>query len=80
MPELRLQCHCGGGSFKSQFKKADRSGARVALVLGDDELDQGTIGIKPLRDNGEQQTVTLDALPRALSGYAREPTAGKDTA
>jgi histidyl-tRNA synthetase len=75
MPQLRLQCHCGGGSFKSQFKKADRSGARVALVLGDDELDQGTIGIKPLRDQGEQQTVTLEVLPRALSSYVRTPSA-----
>ena len=72
MPRLRLLCHCGGGSFKSQFKKADRSGARVALVLGDDELDQGSIGIKPLRDNGEQQRVALDALPGALNGYLRK--------
>ena len=72
MPRLRLLCHCGGGSFKSQFKKADRSGARVALVLGDDELDQGSIGIKPLRDNGEQQRVALNALPGALNGYLRE--------
>jgi len=78
MPELRLLCHCGGGSFKSQFKKADRSGARVALVLGDDELDQGTLGIKPLRDKGEQQRVTLDALPRALSAYASAAFAGID--
>ena len=72
MPRLRLLCHCGGGSFKSQFKKADRSGARVALVLGDDELDQGSIGIKPLRDNGEQQRVALNALPGALNGYLRK--------
>ncbi|WP_462322142.1 histidine--tRNA ligase [Halochromatium sp.] len=49
LPELRLLCHCGGGSFKSQFKRADRSGAKVALVLGDDELAQQRIGIKPLR-------------------------------
>ena len=60
IPTLRLLCHCGGGSFKSQFKKADRSGARVALVLGDDELDKGTIGVKPLRDNGEQCSVAIE--------------------
>jgi len=71
IPALRLLCHCGGGGFKSQFKKADRSGARVALVLGDDELDQGTIGIKPLRDNGEQRNVAIDALPEALTDFAR---------
>jgi histidyl-tRNA synthetase len=72
MPALRLLCHCGGGSFKSQFKKADRSGARVALVLGDDELDQGTIGIKPLRDNGEQRSVAIDDLPEAMLDFTRE--------
>ena len=69
IPSLRLRCHCGGGSFKSQFKKADRSGARIALVLGDAELDQGTIGIKPLREDAEQRTVALDALPDALAAY-----------
>jgi histidyl-tRNA synthetase len=72
MPHLRLLCHCGGGSFKSQFKKADRSGARVALVLGDDELDQRSIGIKPLRDNGEQQRVALDALAGVLDDYLKK--------
>jgi len=61
-PELRLICHCGGGSFKSQFKKADRSGARYALVLGEDELARGVIGVKPLREEGEQSEVALDEL------------------
>ncbi len=67
MPTLRLVCHCGGGSFKSQFKKADRSGARVALVLGEDELARGMIGIKPLRANSEQQVVSIDALAPHLA-------------
>ncbi len=61
-PRLRLICHCGGGSFKSQFKKADRSGARYALVLGEDELARGVIGVKPLREEGEQSEVALDQL------------------
>jgi len=61
-PELCLICHCGGGSFKSQFKKADRSGARYALVLGEGELARGVIGVKPLREAGEQLEVALDAL------------------
>ena len=61
-PSLRLICHCGGGSFKSQFKKADRSGARYALVLGDGELDRGVVGVKPLREAGEQAEVALDDL------------------
>jgi len=71
LPALRLLCHCGGGSFKSQFKKADRSGARLALVLGDDELVQGRVGIKPLRMDGEQQHVAIDALPQTLAQYVR---------
>ncbi|MDQ7016064.1 MAG: histidine--tRNA ligase [Gammaproteobacteria bacterium] len=54
LPKLRLLSHCGGGSVKSQFKKADKSGAEYALVLGDSELEQGVIGLKPLRDKSEQ--------------------------
>ena len=62
LPRLRLLTHCGGGSFKSQFKKADRSGARYALVLGDEEVTRRQVGIKPLREGGEQQTVSFDEL------------------
>ncbi len=66
LPGLRLLTHCGSGSFKSQFKKADRSGAGYALVLGEDELANGLIGIKPLRGQGEQQTVELEELASHL--------------
>ena len=59
---LRVQTHCGGGSFKSQFKKADRSGAHYALVIGEDEVARGEAGIKPLRDRSEQQSVAFDKL------------------
>jgi histidyl-tRNA synthetase len=62
IPGLRLLTNCGGGSFKSQFKKADRSGARFALVIGEDELQRGVAGVKPLRDNSEQQEIALDDL------------------
>jgi histidyl-tRNA synthetase len=58
-PGLRILTHCGGGSFKSQFKRADKSGARYALVVGDDELDRGLIGVKPLREAGEQRALNL---------------------
>ncbi len=50
LPALRLWLNAGGGSFKSQFKKADKSGARYALVLGEDELARGVVACKPLRD------------------------------
>jgi len=46
--------HAGGGSFKSQMKKADRSGARYAAILGDDEAATGEISMKPLLAAGEQ--------------------------
>lgn len=65
-PELRLLVHCGGGSFKSQFKRADKSGAQVALVLGEDEVAQDTIGVKHLRQLREQETVAQAALAQTL--------------
>lgn len=49
MPQCKIQVHCGGGSFKTQFKKADRRGANYALVLGDGEIAREVVGIKPLR-------------------------------
>ena len=58
LPGLRLQSNCGNGSFKSQFKRADRSGAGIALVMGDDEVTQGTVILKPLRSEAGQETVS----------------------
>ena len=62
LPSLRLTSHCGGGSFKSQFKKADKSGARFALVVGEDELKREVVAVKPLREEGEQQELSLTRL------------------
>jgi histidyl-tRNA synthetase len=56
-PTLRLQTHLGGGGFKSQFKRADRSGAELGLVIGDDEARDGVVGVKFLRRDAEQQKV-----------------------
>lgn len=67
LPGLRLLVNAGGGSFKSQFKKADKSGARFALILGDDELAARVVGCKPLRDDSEQQSIAWDALPERLA-------------
>jgi histidyl-tRNA synthetase len=58
LPRLRLQMNCGGGGFKSQFKRADKSGAEVALILGEDEARDQTVGVKPLRGEGAQSTLT----------------------
>ncbi|HBP5738933.1 TPA: histidine--tRNA ligase [Pseudomonas aeruginosa] len=67
IPGIRLLVNAGAGSFKSQFKKADKSGARFALILGEDEVPNRVVGFKPLRDEGEQQSIAWDALPEHLA-------------
>lgn len=69
LPWLNIQTHCGGGGFKSQFKKADKSGARLALIIGDDEIQQGTIGVKFLREDQPQETVMISDLTNFLQTY-----------
>ncbi|WP_455198033.1 histidine--tRNA ligase [Kaarinaea lacus] len=66
---IRILCHCGGGSFKSQFKKADKSGAGLALVLGDEEIEQGRIGIKYLREDSEQLVMQQNKLSGWLKNH-----------
>ncbi len=61
-PEIKLQMHCGEGSFKSQFKKADKSGAKIALVLGEDEVNNQMIVVKYLRENREQEKISWGEL------------------
>jgi len=58
---LHVLLHCGGGSFKSQMKKADASAARYALIVGDDEAGAGEVSLKPLRELGEQMRMTVDS-------------------
>jgi len=72
LPALDIVQHAGGGSFKSQMKKADKSGARVALIWGEDEVAAQTVSVKPLRDTGGegaralQQTVPVEKLQETL--------------
>jgi histidyl-tRNA synthetase len=66
LPGVKLISHCGGGSFKSQFKRADRSGARWTLILGEDEVNNETIGVKTMA-TGEQETVNWCDLAAYLS-------------
>ncbi len=62
--------HAGGGSFKAQMKKADASGARFALLIGDDEAAAGTVGVKPLREQGEQVAVPAADIARHAAQLA----------
>lgn len=68
-PELRIVMHLGGGSFKSQFKRADRSGARLALVYAVGEVAADQVTVKPLRDGGEQRTIAGSALADTLRRF-----------
>jgi histidyl-tRNA synthetase len=65
-PQLRLSVNLGGGSFKSQFKRADKSGAEFALVLGDDEIGRGTVAIKALRQEMAQEECPLERISERL--------------
>ena len=63
---IRIEVNLGGGSFKSQMKRADKSKARFALIMGEQELLEGRIGVKPLRSDEEQESVALGELAATL--------------
>jgi histidyl-tRNA synthetase len=69
LPKLKLQLNCGGGSFKSQFKKADKSDAVFAIILGDDEVKRGEVAIKNLRVEQEQQSLSYTDAISFLSSH-----------
>lgn len=67
LPNLRLISNGGEGSFKTQMKRADKSTARFALILGENEVERGEIGLKPLREGGEQITLSLSQVAQQLA-------------
>lgn len=67
LPYLRLTTHLGGGSLKSQMKKADKSGAQLALIIGEDEVARGEVGIKTLRVESEQRQVPAEQLVEVIN-------------
>lgn len=67
LPGKVIQTNCGGGSFKSQMKKADKSGALVALILGENEVDNQQFGVKLLREQAEQQSVNQAEVVNLLN-------------
>ncbi len=68
LPRLRLELNMGSGGFKAQIKRADKSGARFALVLGESELAEGQIGLKSLREEGDQRSFSEAELIDFLAG------------
>ncbi len=65
-PDLALQINLGGGSFKTQFRRADKSGAQFALVLGDDEAARGVVGVKALRREMAQEECSFTEISERL--------------
>ncbi|MDZ7643224.1 MAG: histidine--tRNA ligase [Woeseiaceae bacterium] len=76
---LIVEQNLGGGSFKSQLKRADRSGAEWALILGDDEVAAGEVGLKPLRRDEDQTRIALPDAARELARRGLTGTGGIDT-
>ncbi len=62
LPGRRFELNLGGGNFKTQFRRADRSGAALALIIGDDELARGVVGVKPLRQEAGQTECPIAEL------------------
>jgi histidyl-tRNA synthetase len=73
LPGLRLQVNCGGGSFKSQFKRADRSGAVFALVIGDSEAAQQQVVLKPLRSDADQESLLQQDIAGIIAARLQLP-------
>ena len=69
---LRVMVHCGDGKFKAQLKKADASGARLALVLGEEEVANASVGVKMLRESGDQISCSRDKLVSYCRDYFHE--------
>jgi len=65
--DCRLQSHCGGGNMKKQMKRADKSGAQIALILGENEINEQQVTVKYLRGQQEQQSLSFDQVPSLLT-------------
>ncbi len=65
-PAILAELNLGGGSFKAQLKRADRSGARYAVILGDNEVSERRAGLKPLRQGEDQESVAFDQLAAVI--------------
>jgi len=72
-PEIKMITHCGGGSIKSQMKKADKSGATIALILAEDELKNEQLTVKYLREKKQQSTVSFNELTKYIENIALWP-------
>ncbi|MEP7247882.1 MAG: histidine--tRNA ligase [Gammaproteobacteria bacterium] len=72
LPHRRIEVNLGGGNFKAQFRRADKSGAPLAIILGDDELGRGVVAVKPLRRESGQTDCPIAELPARLEAALGE--------
>ena len=78
---MRFELNLGGGNFKAQFRRADKSGAPLALIIGDDELARGVVAMKPLREESGQSECPIVALAAGVdAALARVRGAGPQAA
>ena len=78
LPSLAVEMNLGGGGFKAQLRRADRSEAALALILGEEEVQHGRVGLKPLRGGGEQVTVPRDRLHAEIAARMGLETSAND--
>jgi histidyl-tRNA synthetase len=71
LPQRRFELNLGGGNFKAQFRRADRSRATLALIVGEDELARGVVGLKPLRLEAGQSECPIAELPVRIEAALR---------
>jgi histidyl-tRNA synthetase len=71
LPHRRFEMNLGGGKFKAQFQRADRSGAPLAIILGDDELARGVVALKPLRQESGQSDCPIPELAARIEAALR---------
>ena len=62
LPQIKLMNHCGGGNFKKQMKRADQSGASIAFIIGQDEMETQQVAVKYLREKQPQEIVSINEL------------------
>jgi histidyl-tRNA synthetase len=75
-PGVRFELHVGGGNFKAQFRRADKSGAALALIIGEDELARGVVGVKPLRASSGQSECPIAQLAPGVDAALAAAGAG----
>jgi histidyl-tRNA synthetase len=80
LPDVNVQTHTGPGSLKSQLRQADRLASRIAVLLGDEELAQGLVTVKPMRPTGSERRLAETELPSAVAELLTplHPDAGAD--